>query len=479
MPNLLNSLLSSANALRVFERVLVVSQNNVANASTPGYAAQRLSLQAVDFQPELGLMGGVRAGHLESARSLYAEQAVRRQCESLGFFSQAAQSLAGIESAFDMSGERGISGALNRLFESFSAWSLTPNSANARASVIESAGQLSDAFHETASMLAGATIDADRQIRETIAQINRIGARLQEYNLEGRRGAIEEAGLDTRIQAALEELSELVNFDAIFQADGSVTVLLGGETPLVVGANRYEVSASFFTPSDPPPVYAGATPSAHVLDANGRDITYQIDQGKLGGLLNVRNEVLPFLRGDGRQPGELNRLAMSIADRVNAILTSGRVSDGPPPENGVPLFTYDAGNPTLAAQSLAVSPGITAEQLAAIDPGPPYVSNGTALRLAALASPRDASDKIDGFSYTEFYGGIAGRVGQALSEAREGQEFKAQMVSQARYLRNEISGVSLDEEAMRITEFQRAYQANARMVTLLDELTETAVNLLR
>jgi flagellar hook-associated protein 1 FlgK len=51
------------------------------------------------------------------------------------------------------------------------------------------------------------------------------------------------------------------------------------------------------------------------------------------------------------------------------------------------------------------------------------------------------------------------------------------MSVQAQNLREQISGVSLDEEAIRLVEYQRAYQASARMVTVLSELTEMAVNL--
>ena len=123
MSNLLSSLISSASALSVFERALVVSQNNVSNASTPGYAAQRLNLQAGEFEPDLGLIGGVRAGDVLSARDLFAERAVRRQSESLGYFEQKAQSLAAVEPVFDVSGTQGIPRALNKLFDSFSAWS--------------------------------------------------------------------------------------------------------------------------------------------------------------------------------------------------------------------------------------------------------------------------------------------------------------------------------------------------------------------
>jgi len=54
-----------------------------------------------------------------------------------------------------------------------------------------------------------------------------------------------------------------------------------------------------------------------------------------------------------------------------------------------------------------------------------------------------------------------------------------QLLLQARAMRDEVSGVSLDEEAVHLIEFQRAYQASARLITVLNELTEITINLLR
>ncbi|MDE3167398.1 MAG: hypothetical protein KGN36_16465, partial [Acidobacteriota bacterium] len=62
MSNLLASLLSSAGTLEAYGRVLETAQNNVSNASTAGYAKQRLSLEAMAFDPANGATGGVRAG---------------------------------------------------------------------------------------------------------------------------------------------------------------------------------------------------------------------------------------------------------------------------------------------------------------------------------------------------------------------------------------------------------------------------------
>jgi flagellar hook-associated protein 1 FlgK len=345
--------------------------------------------------------------------------------------------------------------------------------------VIDRARDLAAVFQQAAASLARASTDADRQIQQTVSQINQLGARLLEYNLQRRRGAVDDAGLDAKIQTTLEELSEFVDFTAMFQPDGSVSVLLGGQTPLVIGDRHFEISVSSYYPTNPPPVYPAAAPPVHILGAEGRDITSHITEGRLGGLLNIRNSFLPSLRGDAYQAGDLNLLAKTVADRVNQILTSGRVSDGPPPETGVALFTYDATNDAAAAESLTLNSAITPALLAAIDPGPPYVSNGTALQLAGLANPQDAADRINGFSFTEFYGSLAARVGRELTDMRDNETLKAQMVAQARNLRSEISGVSLDEEAILMIEFQRAYQANARMVSVLNDLTEIAVNLVR
>src|SRR5689334_24731432 len=62
-----------------------------------------------------------------------------------------------------------------------------------------------------------------------------------------------------------------------------------------------------------------------------------------------RSTLFPYttlFRSDSSQPGQLNQLAQAVADRINTLLTSGNISGSQP---GVPLFTYNAGNPTSAA----------------------------------------------------------------------------------------------------------------------------------
>ena len=476
---LFSALNSAAGALDAYQRVLNAIQSNVANASTPGYARQSVPLEALPMNATGTLPGGVTTGELQSARDQFAEQNVRQQFSTFGTLEQSSQSLSNLELNFNVSSDSGIPGALNQLLQDFSSWSVTPGDGAARQSVIDSAQQVAQSFQQAAANLAKMSSDTGQQIQQTVAQINSLASQLQADNKLIIQGHRDDAGLDAQMNNTLEQLSEYGDITATTQADGTVTVLLGGQTPLVIGLNQYNLSVSFTTPPSAPPTVAGGAAPARLIDAQGNDVTANLSQGQLAGQLNVYNKVLPSLGGNAYQQGALNLMAQKVADRINQILTSGNISDGPPPVPGVPLFTYTAGSPTSVARTLAVSNTITPAQLAAIAPGPPYVSNGTALQLAGLASPQNAADEINGFSYAQFYGNLAAGIGSQSQDAQNQLSVQQQTLAQARNLRSQASGVSLNDEAAQLVQFQSAYQANSKMVTVLDQLTQATINMIQ
>jgi len=477
--SLLASLTNSSSALNAFDRAVIVTQNNVANASTPGYAAQRLIMNALPFDPAAGVDGGVQAGDVQSSRNEFAEAAVDRAQTSLGTATQQSASLTAVQSALNLSASNGIPATLGALFQSFSAWSQDPASEPNQQAVMTSAQAVADSFHTTVTNLQQVQQDTERQIGQAVDQINADAQQLASYNAQIRNGDRGDAALDAKIHNTLENLGQIVNFTAATQADGTITVLVAGQTPLVVADHTYPVTARIADPASLPAGNPGVPPSASILDGSGRDVTTQVSGGSLGALLQTHNQVLASLLGDASQPGALNQLAQTFADRVNQLLMAGNVSDGPPPVAGVALFSYDTSNATNAASTLALAPGVTADQLAAIDPGPPYVSNGTAVKLAALANPQDPADEISNSSYVEFFGNLAAGVGRQLSAATDQQSIQQQVLTQAQSLRQQISGVSLDEQAAWLVEYQRAYQANAQLFAVLNSLTQTAVNMLQ
>ncbi len=478
MSNLLSSLLSSAKALGAYDQVLQVSQNNVANASTPGFVKHRQVLLAMPFDPGSGLSGGVTPGEVQSARSSYADQAVRRQISLLGQAEQDAGNLASVQSVFDVSGDSGVPAALNRLFQSFSTWAQSPDAAVARQAVVERAADVAKAFQQTAAGLSGVARQTEHDTQTAVDAVNTLTGQLKTLNILARQSAGSDAGLDSQIHATLEELSSYISFSALEQSDGSVSILLNGETPLLMGDQQYRLSWRLAQPDTPPPLYTDAPASLRLIASDGSDITAATTTGKLGALLDTHNRILPTYIGDAWQAGDLNRMAQQFATRVNDLLTAGTVSSGPPAVPGIGLFTVDA-NPTQVAANLTVDRSVVKpELLAAIQPGPPAVANGVALALSALASPQNAADEIDGASYSGYFGRVAARAGSDYNEAQGRTPVQQAAVAQAKNLRERMSGVSLDEEAITIMLFQRAYEANSRLISVLDQLAQDTINIL-
>ena len=143
---------------------------------------------------------------------------------------------------------------------------------------------------------------------------------------------------------------------------------------------------------------------------------------------------------------------------------------------GVPIFTYNtAANATDVAQTLTLDPSVTADQLGLATTGANPQSNGVANALAAL--PGSTANPIQGLSAEGFFGSIAASVGQQLSDANTASTADQTTLTSAQAARQQQSGVSLDQEAANITAYQRSYEANAQVVTILDQLTQDTINM--
>src|ERR1017187_860350 len=481
MPSLISSLYVQAGAINAFEQAIGVTQANVANASTPGYASQTQTLVALPENISQGSPGGVKAGEVISSRDQYAEQAVRNQQTALGGSTQSVNSLTSLQSLFDVTGTSGISTALSSLYQSFSAWGQTPSDSTARQDVLTAAGNLAKAFQETASGLTSAATTANQQLQQTVNQVNTLVGQMRQLNTLALGGNGNDSGLDAEMNSAIENLSQYIPVSATEQPDGTYTVMLGGQTPLLIGSQQSSLSFDLYQPDNS--ANQNAPPLAQIKAADGRDITGDVTGGQLGALLSFRNAVLPSYMGDGNQAGSLNTMAQQFADTVNGILTSGNITDASadgatPAVPGVALFTYNATNATDLAASLSVSSTITPSQLAAISPGPPEISNGIPLALAQLENPQSAADQIDGESYTAAFGDMAAQTGNLLNQATEEQQVAQSALTQAQNLRKQQSGVNLDQQAATLVEYQRSYEANAEMLTVLNQLMQDTINIL-
>jgi flagellar hook-associated protein 1 FlgK len=471
MGGLFSSLNNSVQALRAFESALAVSQNNVSNSSTPGYARQIAILDSQSLNLPAGLTGGVQFTGTQSTQNEYLDQAVRTQLSAQGYFTGQSNPLASIQSLFDVSGQTGLTGALSNLFQTFSAWGATPNATNAQA-VLTQAQAVAQSFQSAAASLSQTTSSVNQEISSNVSQINSLATAIQQANIAIGQSSVPDPGLDANLHASLESLSQIADISVSFAANGTATVLLGGQTPLVIGGQTFAIQANFSGAGTP--AIANSVPDARILDSNGQDITSDVSQGSLGGLLAVRNTVLPSIQGNGQQQGSLNQLAQQIADRVNQILTSAQTPGG---AAGQPLFSYAAAGAANVAQTLALSPTITASTLAPVDPGPPAVSNGAALQLANLGTSTNPADEISGQTILQYLGSMASQAGQSASDATTGNNLHTQLLAQSRSLQTQVSGISLDAEAAQVLQLQQGYQAASKMVSVINTLVDSLLQM--
>src|SRR6185369_9046340 len=235
MSGISDALNSSANNLLSLERSLAVIQGNVGNASTPGYARQNLG----------GALDAPSALQPVSSRDEFAEASVRRQNTQLGHFDQLSSVLALAEANIGASGDAEIPKGISNLFATFSALTASPNDNGSRQLVLDRAAQLARSFNTEADSLGSIVSDTRRQVSASVDSINHLAGLVRDFNSSQRNNAgnADSPSVDAKLHATLEQLSEFADVQALRQSDGSITLLLGGQTPLVVGSNQYLVQA--------------------------------------------------------------------------------------------------------------------------------------------------------------------------------------------------------------------------------------------
>jgi len=89
---------------------------------------------------------------------------------------------------------------------------------------------------------------------------------------------------------------------------------------------------------------------------------------------------------------------------------------------------------------------------------------------------KNARDAYLGATFNEYYQSliaILGADGEIMLNSLSGQQ---QVMEQVKARREAVSGVSLDEEAVNLIRYQKAFSAAARALTTLDDTLDLIVN---
>jgi flagellar hook-associated protein FlgK len=175
------------------------------------------------------------------------------------------------------------------------------------------------------------------QLEGTVTRVNQLVSQIADAD-KAVRDAGSESLADTRVYGALEELSKLIDFKVLHGSDGSLTLLGGGQVPLVQGGKAFPLSVE--------PSSSGTDrPLPQVVDAFGKNVSSVFRSGEVAGLVELTNTILPSMIGGGGATGVLNDLAKELGTAVNGALSPGN-----------PIFTWSpAAGPNAASTFAAVS----------------------------------------------------------------------------------------------------------------------------
>jgi flagellar hook-associated protein 1 FlgK len=82
-------------------------------------------------------------------------------------------------------------------------------------------------------------------------------------------------------------------------------------------------------------------------------------------------------------------------------------------------------------------------------------------------------------TFADSWGQLVYRAGRDTQMAKNEQKSREEIVNQVDMLRDQVSGISLDEEAMHLLKFQKAYEANARFFRAIDMTLDSLLGLVR
>lgn len=354
---------SALSGLRIYQQQIDVISNNVANASTEGYTRKILpqSTQTVAGK-SVGVLGEtiIRNVDLRVQRDLWT------QISNVGFYGVQETYLGRIEQ-FHGAPDKAVSIAaeLSRLQDSFSALANAPDDQFLQTDVIDQATDTADKIRDLSEFITTLRNDAQSEMDSVISSINDLLIQIAELNGEIRfsqaAGQTKAAAEDLRDQS-IKEVAEYLNLSTFRRGDGVVIVQtqegieLAGESATLLTFRPTPLSASTYYPDTAAGIFVGdptTTPTAI-------DITERVLGGKLGGLVDLRDDVFT------KQLAQVDELAHKLALRFDAqglrLFTDGTGSVPPdtPPDTSL--------DPPVPVEYVGFASAIRINQLVVNDP---------------------------------------------------------------------------------------------------------------
>ncbi|MEZ4649051.1 MAG: flagellar hook-associated protein FlgK [Candidatus Eisenbacteria bacterium] len=446
MPGLIQGLEIARRALLAHQSAMNITGHNIANVATEGYTRRRPVLTpTVPETTPWGIVGtGVQLEDVARTRNTFLDDQVRKESALAGSWDARSQVLQQVEAVLGEPSDDAIAGLLDQFYNAWLELSNQPEDFGARAVVLQSAEALVSGLRDQDARLDDVIESTDLEVEQRVKDINATLHEVGNLNLQIQQSEVTgsvDADLRDRRDQLLDQLAREAGATHLIRADGSVVVRLGGRTA-VEGTDVHGLRAERYT--------VGGKLEVRVLFES--DNSYPRDlSGELGGIISVREEVLPRFRN------QLDGLVAGLVDRVNQIHRAG--------PSGVNFFVGETIDtlevePEIAADITRINAGSSG------DPG----DNDIALALAALRDERflERGTATAGDVFRQIVTEVGSLTRQAGSvSGAQAAAFNAVVVQ-----RESVIGVSLDEELTNLVETQKAYEAAARVFSSAAEMID-------
>lgn len=446
--------------------------HNVANKETEGYSRQ--STENLSNFPygkgNVRIGTGAKAVKVGRTVNPYLEKQLANQMSELAYHKGKADGMARLEQVYNELAVEGLNVSMVKFFNSFKELSTNPESMPKRMTVKENADLMARDFNRVSKQIGEVRGDANSGIAISVNEVNaitdelaRLNMQVQTVELGGGRANDER----DRRDLLLKKLGEHVDIRWSEGPDSDITVSMSNNAVLVVNGEAHRLEAV------PTPASGDKAEGDydvlyfHHAYADPLVITERIEGGRLGGLIQTRD-------GDVKDyKDRVDAMAYTIATQVNDLHTQGYNAFN---QLGGEFFRTPESQ-LDAAELMSIDPGIMGDVgriATAMDPDRPG-DNRIALMLGSLQHKKaffDGETSVD-----EFYNGLVAELGVRTEKVNHQVEVQQGMVDQLANLRESVSGVSVDEEMAEMMEWQKQFNASARVVRTADEMLETVLSI--
>lgn len=505
---------------------LHTASHNIANANTRGYTRQRVEFKA-DIAYSLGGVGQLGTGvKMDSIRRVvddYITRQIREETGTLERYKAKSAVIDQLEVIFNEPSDTGLNFYLSEMFDSWQELSVNPESLNSKIIVARKSEALAETINHMTNQIINLKNETVDQLEKNALDFNSIVDKLKALNQQilniAVSGQIPNDLLDQR-DLMLQDLSEIANFHASFDEYGRATVtideveILAGdeitELSLVKGIEENEdgtfnLVISRRGDSLKDPVYIRNLTEEQIADyKEGTIIFNPKDKNVELTIDNIRPSTNHIRSGtiQGNQEAledieesldSLGRFARTMAKAINTIHTA---NNGPGEVDGVTyynIFTIEEKN---GVSYIRLSDEIQADESriwVGKYPDSPVGDGSRALAIARLRNSKllitdddidlsydpdtmSLEDKLGGITIEGAYGNIVVTIG--ISKEHSDNEIANQevLVGQLDFKREASSGVSINEEMTNVIKFQKAYEANARVIQALTEMLDVLIH---